>query len=298
MFPLPHTLRANHVRPPSLAAENLYISFGSPTPGRNFWLFIAVVLVLLMAAETVVAGPLRYLFGGERVQPQWPDQGSPQPGPYSTPYGAGPGIESNNTPTYPLTNKHYGPRKFPPLMTGGSRPEIPPSAPGLIAFSNKEIAGTVIIVNRTCKLYLTVSQTEAFEYPISIGRLGFNWTGNEKISRIVDWPDWVPPAEMLKRQPELPLKMTGGLNNPLGVKALYLGDSLYRIHGTNDARSIGRAASSGCFRMLNEHVMHLSSLVQVGTPVKVVKSWSSISATHDLRAAELACSVVIPTSRR
>jgi lipoprotein-anchoring transpeptidase ErfK/SrfK len=123
-------------------------------------------------------------------------------------------------------------------------------------------------------------------------------TNTEKISRIVDWPEWVPPAEMLKRQPELPLKMTGGLNNPLGVKALYLGDSLYRIHGTNDAKSIGRAASSGCFRMLNEHVMHLSSLVQIGTPVKVVKNWPSTSATHDLRAAERACSVEIPTSRR
>jgi lipoprotein-anchoring transpeptidase ErfK/SrfK len=156
----------------------------------------------------------------------------------------------------------------------------------------------VIIVNRTCRLYLTVSKTEAFEYPISIGRQGFKWTGAEKISRIVDWPDWIPPAEMLKRQPELPLKMTGGLNNPLGARALYLGDSLYRIHGTNDVKTIGRAASSGCFRMLNEHVMHLSGLVQIGTPVRVVKNWPLIGIAPGLRGAELACAVEIPISRR
>lgn len=288
----------NRARANNLPSENLHKSLGSPIPGRSLWLFLAIVLVHLMASGTAVAGPLRYLFGGEQVQPQWPDHSSQQPGPYSSPYGAGPGFESNNTPTFPYIDKHYGPRKFPDLMPGGSRPQVAPRAPGMVTFPNKEPVGTVVIVNRTCKLYYTVSQTEAFEYPISIGRQGFNWTGTEKISRIVDWPDWIPPAEMLTRQPELPLKMTGGLDNPLGAKALYLGDSLYRIHGTNDARSIGRAASSGCFRMLNEHVMHLSSLVQVGTPVKVVKNWSSTLATHDLRAAELACSVVIPTSRR
>ena len=87
-----------------------------------------------------------------------------------------------------------------------------------------------------------------------------------------DWPDWYPPAEMRKRKPELPERMLGGLNNPLGAKAIYLGNTLYRIHGTNDPKSIGRAESSGCFRMLNAHVLHLASLVQVGTPVTVVRS--------------------------
>jgi lipoprotein-anchoring transpeptidase ErfK/SrfK len=115
---------------------------------------------------------------------------------------------------------------------------------------------------------------QAYQYPISVGREGFTWTGVEQISRVVDWPDWHPPAEMRQRQPELPKKMTGGLRNPLGAKALYLGNTLYRIHGTNDASTIGQAASSGCFRMMNEHVMHLSRLAEVGTVVKVVRRWS------------------------
>src|SRR5262249_3031286 len=108
-------------------------------------------------------------------------------------------------------------------------------------------------------------------YPISVGREGFNWAGAEKISRIADWPDWHPPEEMRGRDPRLPEKMSGGIRNPLGAKALYLGNSLYRIHGTNDSRSIGPAASPGCFRMLNGHVVDLASRVEIGTIVTVVR---------------------------
>jgi lipoprotein-anchoring transpeptidase ErfK/SrfK len=107
-------------------------------------------------------------------------------------------------------------------------------------------------------------------YPISVGREGFAWTGTETISRKAEWPDWYPPAEMRERDWRLPEKMTGGIKNPLGAKALYLGNSLYRIHGTNDAKSIGRAASSGCFRMLNGHIIDLAARVEIGTVVNVV----------------------------
>jgi hypothetical protein len=92
------------------------------------------------------------------------------------------------------------------------------------------------------------------------------------VSRKQAWPDWYPPAEMRERDPSLPEKMTGGLKNPLGAMALYLGNTLYRIHGTNEAKSIGRAASSGCFRMLNAHVLHLASIAEIGTTVQVVTS--------------------------
>ena len=109
----------------------------------------------------------------------------------------------------------------------------------------------------------------AYEYAISVGREGFNWTGSETVSRKQEWPDWHPPAEMRERDRSL-VKMTGGLKNPLGAMALYLGETLYRIHGTNDAKSIGRAASSGCFRMLNAHILHLASIAEVGTQVAVV----------------------------
>jgi len=108
-------------------------------------------------------------------------------------------------------------------------------------------------------------------YPIAVGREGFTWTGTEKVSKIVDWPDWLPPEEMRVRKPNLPLRMTGGIKNPLGVKAIYLGNTLYRIHGTNDAESIGEAASSGCFRMHNEHVVHLAKLIDATTTVHVLR---------------------------
>jgi len=159
------------------------------------------------------------------------------------------------------------------VVSGGPRPSVTAQAPSIVPFANNEAPGTVIIDTGSRKLYYTLSASQAYEYPISVGREGFAWTGVEAVSRIVDWPDWYPPAEMRERQPELPKRMTGGIRNPLGAKALYLGDTLYRIHGTNDAATIGQAASSGCFRMLNKHVVHLASLVQVGTVVKVVDRW-------------------------
>ena len=128
-----------------------------------------------------------------------------------------------------------------------------------------------MIETRGKQLFFVKSSTEAYRYPISVGRDGFTWNGTEKISRIAEWPDWHPPAEMRERDPNLPVKMTGGLRNPLGAKAIYLGNTLYRIHGTNDAKTIGQAASSGCFRMLNGHVTDLAERVQVGGSVTVVE---------------------------
>lgn len=159
---------------------------------------------------------------------------------------------------------------FPPLMDGGPRPIIEPSEPPRVDFANTETPGTILIDTDGRKLYFTLSPKEAYEYPISVGREGFTWTGTESISRIAEWPDWYPPEEMRQRDPRLPMKMLGGLRNPLGATALFLGNSLYRIHGTNDAKTIGFAASSGCFRMLNEHIVHLAALASVGTTVKVL----------------------------
>ena len=119
------------------------------------------------------------------------------------------------------------------------------------------------------------SKVEAYRYPISVGREGFTWTGSERISRVADWPDWHPPKEMRERDRSLPEKMTGGVRNPLGAKAMYLGSSLYRIHGTNSAQTIGRANSSGCFRMMNGHVVDLSRRVGVGTKVVVLRGLPS-----------------------
>lgn len=162
---------------------------------------------------------------------------------------------------------------YPPFMTGGPRPEIIPMAPPIVSLKKPEKSGTIIIDTGGRRLFYVLSGNRAYEYPISVGREGFTWTGTERISRIAPWPDWHPPAEMLQRQPGLPKIMTGGVNNPLGAKALYLGNTLYRIHGTNDPKSIGRASSSGCFRMMNNHVEHLATLAGLGTEVRVVRHY-------------------------
>jgi lipoprotein-anchoring transpeptidase ErfK/SrfK len=162
--------------------------------------------------------------------------------------------------------------RHPAVSSGGDRPLIAPQAPEKIAFHSNFTTDSIVIDSGARKLYFVLSPREAYQYPISVGREGFAWTGTEVISRKQEWPDWYPPKEMIARDPRLPEKMTGGIRNPLGVLALYLGKSLYRIHGTNDATSIVEAASSGCFRMLNAHVVHLASLAEIGTPVTVVKS--------------------------
>jgi len=158
------------------------------------------------------------------------------------------------------------------VRDGGARPEIAPVAPATVTFEHDFPANSIVIDTGSRALFYVLPDKRAYRYAISVGREGFNWTGTESISRKQAWPDWYPPAEMRERDPNLPEKMTGGLKNPLGAMALYLGDTLYRIHGTNDVKSIGQAQSSGCFRMLNAAVLHLASLAEVGTAVSVVAS--------------------------
>jgi lipoprotein-anchoring transpeptidase ErfK/SrfK len=170
------------------------------------------------------------------------------------------------------------PGAMPRLMDGGARPNITPMPPQRVSFRSNYSPGTIVIDTAGRQLMLVQDGGTALRYPISVGRIGFSWTGEERISRIAAWPDWHPPAEMRKRDPRLPEKMTGGIRNPLGAKALYLGNTLYRIHGTNDAKSIGQASSSGCFRMLNGHVLDLARRVNVGTKVVVVSNLRTVEA--------------------
>lgn len=163
-------------------------------------------------------------------------------------------------------------KKSPALLTGGPRPNIAPQAPSVVTFKGNYSNGSIVIDTAGRRLYYVLAGNKAYSYPISVGKAGFSWTGTKKITAEKSWPDWHPPEEMRKRKPGLPIKMTGGINNPLGAKALYLGSSLYRIHGTNNVKSIGQAASSGCFRMMNAHVTHLAKLAGVGTTVRVLKS--------------------------
>lgn len=195
---------------------------------------------------------------------------------WGSPYGRGgyyrqsPGFFS---PFWGWGDDDYRPRpRVPSVRSGGERPAIQPLQPRTISFPSDYPVGSIVIDTKGRQLLFVTSPTEALHYPISVGRQGFTWTGTEKVSRKAEWPDWYPPDEMRDRDWRLPERMTGGIKNPLGAMALYLGSSLYRIHGTNDPSSIGRAASSGCFRMLNGHIIDLASRVEIGTTVTVVRS--------------------------
>jgi lipoprotein-anchoring transpeptidase ErfK/SrfK len=137
-----------------------------------------------------------------------------------------------------------------------------------------ERAGAITIDTKTRYLYLSLDGGKAIRYGVGVGREGFGWQGRAYVGRRAEWPNWTPPAEMLKRRPDLPTFMEGGIENPLGARALYLysghGDTLYRIHGTNEPDSIGKAVSSGCIRMLNDDVADLYERVKLGTRVNVI----------------------------
>jgi lipoprotein-anchoring transpeptidase ErfK/SrfK len=183
------------------------------------------------------------------------------------------------------------------IRDGGARPEIAPKTPATVAFAHNFPANSIVINTGARKLYYVLGNGQAYEYAVSVGREGFNWTGTETISRKQAWPDWHPPAEMRERDPSLPEKMTGGLKNPLGAVALYLGTTLYRIHGTNDVKSIGRAESSGCFRMLNADVLHLASVAVIGTSVSVVPSLPAPQQVSQVPPKSAGQPVVLPASK-
>jgi lipoprotein-anchoring transpeptidase ErfK/SrfK len=140
----------------------------------------------------------------------------------------------------------------------------------LVDYRTKEPAGTIIIDTQNTYLYLVIGNGKAMRYGVGVGREGFTWTGSEKVTKMAEWPDWNPPAEMIERQPYLPRFMAGGEGNPLGARALYLGKTIYRIHGTNQPSTIGTFVSSGCIRLTNEDVMDLYNRVKVGTRVVVL----------------------------
>src|SRR6516225_4074163 len=162
---------------------------------------------------------------------------------------------------------------LPPDLQPESNPEkeLPPHlGRTLVYYRTKEPTGTIIIETANAHLYLVLGNGKALRYGIGVGREGFTWAGTEKISRMAEWPDWRPPEEMIGRQPYLPRFMAGGPGNPLGARALYLGKTVYRIHGTNQPSTIGTFVSSGCIRLTNEDVMDLYRRVRVGTLVVVL----------------------------
>jgi lipoprotein-anchoring transpeptidase ErfK/SrfK len=140
----------------------------------------------------------------------------------------------------------------------------------VVDYRTNEMPGTIVIDTPNTYLYLVLPNGRALRYGIGVGREGFTWSGTQNVSKKAEWPDWTPPAEMIERQPYLPRFMAGGPGNPLGARAMYLGGSVYRIHGTNDPSTIGHRVSSGCIRLTNEDVSDLYNRVNVGSKVVVL----------------------------
>jgi lipoprotein-anchoring transpeptidase ErfK/SrfK len=230
-----------------------------------------------LAAPQPATPPPRYAstsLGGGFIEMLFGAPGSQQPSPQPYMYEPSPGPQT--MPMAPrsrqLESDELAPgyRESHASLHPSQRAPDPRFDRQVVNYNGKEAPGTVIINTRERMLYLVQGNGRALRYGIGVGRPGFTWAGTHRISSKREWPDWRPPNEMLRRQPNLPRYMPGGPDNPLGARAMYLGSTLYRIHGSNEPWTIGQAVSSGCIRMRNEDVIHLYNQVKVGTKVVVI----------------------------
>ena len=178
------------------------------------------------------------------------------------------GPRRNDAPRYDPFQRQVDPQEY--YGQPGQQTVHPRYLKQVVDYDGRERAGTIIINTNERFLYLIQDNGAAIRYGIGVGRPGFTWAGIHHISSKREWPDWTPPEQMLKRRPDLPRHMEGGPDNPLGARAMYLGSTLYRIHGSNEPWTIGTAVSSGCIRMRNEDVIDLYGRVKVGTKVVVI----------------------------
>jgi len=232
--------------------------------------------------EDPAPGPRGYTYGPwEPMRPPGDVYGRPPPpGPGGQPYDYGNNrgaVETAPAPGYAALPPDYQPET-------GQPKELPPQfRRQMVDYPTRAPAGSLIIDTPNTYLYLVLGGGKAMRYGIGVGREGFTWAGREKISKMSEWPDWHPPKEMIDRQPYLPRFMAGGESNPLGARALYLGNTLYRIHGTNQPSTIGTFVSSGCIRLTNADVEDLYGRVTVGTRVVVLPGRMPPDSTASVR---------------
>jgi lipoprotein-anchoring transpeptidase ErfK/SrfK len=225
-------------------------------------------------AATAPAGILGSVFAGPAAAEPTPvvrvAQGPGMGGGFLEQLFGGPGGQQAAPPSYASAPMP----QYEPAPGYGTEPAHPAVGPRFmkqeVSYDGKERPGTLIINTQERLLYLVQENGRAIRYGIGVGKPGFTWSGTRQITMKREWPDWTPPSEMLKRRPDLPRHMAGGIDNPLGARAMYLGSSLYRIHGSNEPWTIGTAVSSGCIRMRNEDVTDLYAKVKVGTKVIVL----------------------------
>jgi lipoprotein-anchoring transpeptidase ErfK/SrfK len=175
--------------------------------------------------------------------------------------------------TVPATAYEIDPMTREPIVPydQGYRAQAVSIPRAMVAWAGRQAPGTIVISTEDRFLYYVLGDGQAIRYAVGVGRPGFAWSGTRAVTMKREWPDWRPPAQMLKRRPDLPRHMAGGIDNPLGARAMYLGGSLYRIHGSNEPETIGQAVSSGCIRMTNDDVTDLYERVRVGTRVVVMR---------------------------
>jgi lipoprotein-anchoring transpeptidase ErfK/SrfK len=238
-------------------------------------------LLTLATVTTASAGPLS-LNAASSTEPAPQYAAAPGPslgGGFLEMLFGGPGRQS--APTYnnslpnapaPAYGNPYGSDgyEYDSMSGQANAPMDPRFMKQEVGYSGREKPGTIIINTNERLLYLVEDNGRAMRYGIGVGKPGFTWAGVHHVSNKREWPDWTPPAEMLKRRPDLPRHMAGGPENPLGARAMYLGSTLYRIHGSNEPWTIGHAVSSGCIRLRNEDVIDLYSRVKVGAKVIVL----------------------------
>jgi lipoprotein-anchoring transpeptidase ErfK/SrfK len=215
-------------------------------------------------ASSLGGGFIEFLFG------DGPDQGYPQSQEQQPMYQQQPGYYGGRRMMLPPMDPQQRMMREEQAVDPAQRPFDPRYEKQLVDYQGKESPGTVVVDTPNKFLYLVQADGKALRYGIGVGRPGFTWSGVKTISAKREWPDWTPPPEMLARRPDLPRHMVGGPENPLGARAMYLGSSLYRIHGSNEPWTIGTNVSSGCIRMRNEDVIDLYGRVNVGTRVIVI----------------------------
>jgi lipoprotein-anchoring transpeptidase ErfK/SrfK len=158
-----------------------------------------------------------------------------------------------------------------PIMDLEGRPRAMAPQRELVSYSGRYAPGTILVSTRERRLYFILPGQRAIKYGVGVGRPGFEWSGARRVAMKREWPSWTPPAQMRRRRPDLPRFMPGGPNNPLGARAIYIGGTLYRIHGSNEPQTIGQAVSSGCIRMTNDDVVDLYDRVKIGARVIVIR---------------------------
>lgn len=253
----------------------------------RIWLFVLAPLTLGVAHANplVIAG-----IGPDGAQPLQASTPDAAPAPARAGGGLGGGLlqllltgSTSSTPAYAgvetpapqtLGAQYVAPQRVAALAPGVAAPQMAMPGPEFqkqeVDYDGPERAGTIVIDTPNKFLFLVEPNHKALRYGIGVGRPGFEWSGVKSVSRKAEWPDWTPPPEMLLRRPELPRHMDGGPENPLGARAMYLGSSMYRIHGTNEPWTIGQNVSSGCIRMMNDDVIDLYERVKVGAKVIVM----------------------------